>query len=97
MSSSAANTFASRSRAFVCGSSVDLFGAAVDRLRLAFQALAHPVAQLVGDREALARLRLGGVHEDQALGREEHAGAFDLGSLDGEAEEVFGDRFDSHG
>ena len=54
------------------------------------------MAELVGDREAPARLRLGGVDEDPALGREEHSAHVELPRLDGEAEQVLRDRLDRH-
>ena len=52
------------------------------------------MAELVGDREAPPRLRLGGVDEDPALGREEHPAHVELARLDGEAEQVLRDRLD---
>jgi hypothetical protein len=52
------------------------------------------VAELVGDREAAARLGLGGVDEDAALGREEHAAHVELAHLDRKAEQVLSDRLD---
>src|SRR5215210_1500275 len=72
--------------------------AAHHRLRRSLQALADPVAELVRDREPLPRLDLLRVHEDHALGREEHPAAVaDRDPLDREADEVLGDCLDGHG
>jgi hypothetical protein len=48
------------------------------------------------DREATAGLRFSPVHEDQALGREEHPAHLELHLFDFEAEEVYGDRLHRH-
>ena len=66
--------------------------------------VADPVAELVGDREAvaagrrLARHGLGGVDDDQPLGGDQHPGAVaEVALLDPQAEEVLGDRLDRDG
>jgi hypothetical protein len=61
--------------------------------------VADPVAELVGDREAVAAGRdvavrgLRGVDDDQSLGRDDHPGAVaEVALLDPQAEQVLGDR-----
>ena len=65
--------------------------------------VADPVAELVGDREAvaagrgLAAHRLRRVDDDQPLRRDQHPRALaQVGLLDPQAEEVLGDRLDRH-
>ena len=88
----------------VVGVRVD--GTAVDGLRDAAEAVADPVAHLVGDREAVATerrivaRRLVCVEHDRPLLREQDARVLEIPrALDAEAKQVLGDRLhrDGHG
>src|SRR6476469_5049236 len=65
--------------------------------------MANPMAELVGDREALAAdrdvagRRLRRVDVDQPVGRKQHPRALtEVALLDPQAEQVLGDRLDRH-
>ena len=84
----------------------DVARAAVGRRLLPHVLLrvADPVAELVGDREAVAAgrgvavRRLRRVDDDQPLRGDEHPGAVaEVALLDPQAEQVLGDRLDRHG
>jgi hypothetical protein len=100
MSSSAANTFASRSSARPSPTPTFL-GAAEDWRDPALQHLAHPLPHLMRQREtppAWALARLACVQPDLALRRQEHARDLEVFQLAHvQPQQVLGNRLHRHG